>query len=145
VYRDGDPEPPPAVVEQATDATRLRFSNGTRVAIRTSDRGTVHLDDVTFDGAAAAISGDAVLLLGGTRLERGGKPLFWADKPITAVFAPNDFNVSCSDDTSVQVRIPGKLRVCDARGRELPNWQCAVRSDTAQLWLEPSFYALKIK
>ncbi len=82
---------------------RLTFADNTDVYVRLSDSGLVQAGDVQFDGIAAAVKGDDVLLVGGTKLIKDKVTLIQSDRPAT--ISLNADELSISGDSQVQAAI----------------------------------------
>jgi hypothetical protein len=109
-----------------------------------ADEGAVESDGIRFEGVAAALSGDTVLLVQGTRLTRGAQPLMAANRVITAACGDGRFALSCTDDTEVTLNLPNIRRVRDGRGRDLPGEMWSTTATGAVFHLEPGFHALQL-
>ncbi|TYP79329.1 DUF4962 domain-containing protein [Paenibacillus methanolicus] len=111
-YRDA---PAPGVITTQThlDANnqpyyqRLSFADGTMVYVRLAGSGLVKVNDnFKFDGMAAAVRGNSVMLLDGVRLEKDGVALIESSANVPATVALNASEVSISGDAArLQVTI----------------------------------------
>jgi chitodextrinase len=121
VYRSGTAAP--NVVSQNYDTyTKLTFEgDDTVVYVRLGDSGEVDAGAVRFDGAAAAVRGDSVLLVSGTKLAKDGVTLLTSDKPATIAYGHHELSVSGTDELNVNVHTAGITRVRDASGTDIPN------------------------
>ncbi len=139
-----DDTAPGLKVEHGDGTITLRFPGGEQVIVRTREQGIVSSSGVAFDGVAAAVSGDAILLVEGTRIERDGKLLLQAEKPVTAVVGPGALSVSALDDTNLRVNAgPGVSWVRDAKGRAIERDMWSVKGDSLQLRLEPAWHSIR--
>ena len=142
-YREGGTVPG-VRVERDGGALCLRFPGGEQVFVRMSGRDAVRAGGIVFDGAAAAVSGDAVLLLEGTRIERDGKLLLSAEKAVTAVVSPGALSVSSGDDARIRLQAPGVTWVRDARGHALSREMWSTEGNSLLLRLEPAWHSLQV-
>lgn len=134
---------PEVRAEREGGVLALRFPEGERVMVRQGARGFAVSGGVGFDGVACGVSGDSLLLVQGTRLERDGKPLLEADKPVTAVLGPGTLSISCGDDTEVKVNAPGVVWVRDIESRRLERERWSAAGGTLTLRLEPAWHSLQ--
>ncbi|PYI57443.1 DUF4962 domain-containing protein [Paenibacillus flagellatus] len=120
VHRRG--ESPGAVrSEDCGDYRKLTFADGTAVYVRMTDGGEVDAGDVRFDGVAAAVRGDSVLLVQGTKLVKNGVTLAESAKPATVAFGDGQLSVSGAADTQVVLHAPGVTKLRERVGEaEIP-------------------------
>ncbi|MDF2837816.1 MAG: Oligo alginate lyase, partial [Paenibacillus sp.] len=121
VYRTGT-EAPNVISEDHGTYMKLSFEeDGTVVYVRLGDSGEVDAGEFRFDGVAAAVRGDSVLLVSGTKLVKDGVTLLTSDKPATIAYGQKELSVSGTDKLNVNVNTTGIVRVRDGNGTDIPN------------------------
>lgn len=121
VYRSGTAAPS---VEQEDHGTYMKLSfeeDDTVVYVRLAESGEVDAGAIRFDGAAAAVRGDSVLLVSGTKLVKDGVTLLTSDKPATIAYGQNELSVSGTEELNVNVHTADIMRVRDVNGTDIPN------------------------
>lgn len=94
---------------------RLVFDDGTTVYVRTGNSGTVTTaDGIVFDGAAAAVKGESVLLVDGVSLAKDGVMIVESDQRATVAFGDKLLSVSAQADAEVVLNASGTTVVRDS-------------------------------
>ncbi len=88
--------------------------------IRLAPSGTVNVEDVVFDGAAAVFEGSSSLLIDGTHLARAGQTLISANQPSTIAYGAGRLHVHATADANVSLRMPDVSALRDAKGFDVP-------------------------
>lgn len=119
VYRR-DEVPQNVISENMGNYLKLIFEDETQVFVRLAHEGEVDTGALKFDGAAAAVKGNTVLLVSGTKLVRDGIVLIQSSQPSTAVFGKEQLSISSQDDAAVGIYAPGTVRVRNENGADIP-------------------------
>ncbi|CAI6043728.1 carbohydrate binding domain-containing protein [Cohnella sp. JJ-181] len=87
---------PPAITSQNhTTYQSLAFSDGTMVYVRLTGSGLITVNaNFKFDGTAAVVRGDNVMLLDGVRLEKDGVVLLQSNVPATVAASVSEISIS---------------------------------------------------
>ncbi|WP_143106673.1 carbohydrate binding domain-containing protein [Cohnella sp. OV330] len=114
-YRVGSQ--PLGITESTNHGTyqSITFADGTHVYVRLGDSGVVTAGDIEFDGIAVTEKGDSLLLVGGTKLVKGGVTRFETDVPATISIDGEEFSVSSVGDVQAQVYVPADASIHDDR------------------------------
>ncbi|PYI55800.1 DUF4962 domain-containing protein [Paenibacillus flagellatus] len=157
-----DSTPENIVSTDYTTYRKLAFNNGTNVYIRTAQSGSVTLtdnnDNITFDGIAAVIKGDSVLLVGGTQLIKNGTPLISSTQPATIALSGDELSITGTQEAQVTLyKSGGVTTVRDEAYRSIPsggtNVEAAVNArgvhwvssgNTLSVTVEPGQHHLKL-
>ncbi|GGI44667.1 hypothetical protein GCM10008018_08240 [Paenibacillus marchantiophytorum] len=127
VYESGTAAPN-VVSENLGNYMKLSFEDGSTVYVRLTESGEVDAGAIRFDGAAASVRGDSVMLVSGTRLVKDGVTLLTSDKPATIAYGKQELSISGTEETNVTIRTNGIVRVRDAQGTDIPNTGSASES-----------------
>ncbi|CAI6015852.1 DUF4962 domain-containing protein [Cohnella sp. JJ-181] len=118
-YRVGT-SPENIAVEDFAAYKKLHFTDGTDVYVRKALSGLVDAGTVQFDGIAAAIKGDSVVLTGGTRLVKNGITLIDSTQPATIALSGDELSITGMSESQVSLRKSGVTTVLDESYRALP-------------------------
>jgi hypothetical protein len=99
---------------------KLRFEDGTDVYVRTAQSGVVDTGSIQFDGIAASVKGDSVLLVDGTRLIIDGVTKISSTKPSTVALSGDELSITGMQDVQVSVHTSDVTTVLDEKYRSLP-------------------------
>ncbi|CAI6086513.1 hypothetical protein COHCIP112018_05052 [Cohnella sp. JJ-181] len=113
----------PAEVASENHGTyeKLTFADGSVVYARLAESGEIDAGTIKFDGTAAAVKGDTVLLVDGTKLVKDGVTVIQNDQPATVVYGDGRLSVSGPSDTKVSLHAPEVARLREAdTGTDIP-------------------------
>ncbi len=113
----------PAEVASENHGTyeKLTFEDGSVVYARLAESGEIDAGTIKFDGTAAAVKGDTVLLVDGTKLVKDGVTIIQNDQPATVVYGDDRLSVSGPSDTKVSLHAPEVARLREAdTGADIP-------------------------
>jgi hypothetical protein len=100
---------------------KLHFNDGTDVYVRTAHSGVVVTEDnMQFEGIAATVKGDSVLLVGGTQLVVNGVTRISSTQPATTALSGEELSIMGTQDTQVSLHKSGVTTVLDEEYRSLP-------------------------
>ncbi|WP_176835577.1 MULTISPECIES: DUF4962 domain-containing protein [unclassified Paenibacillus] len=99
---------------------KLHFTDGTDVYVRTALSGVVDTGSMQFEGIAATVKGDSVLLVGGTQLVMGGVTRISSAQPATIALSGDELSITGMQDTQVSLHKSGVTTVLDEKYRSLP-------------------------
>ncbi|MGO4544105.1 DUF4962 domain-containing protein [Paenibacillus sp. 2TAB23] len=99
---------------------KLHFSDGTDVYVRTALSGVVDTGSIQFEGIAASVKGDSVLLVGGTRLDINGVTRIISTQPATVALSGDELSITGTKDYQVSLHTSGVMTVLDEKYRSLP-------------------------
>jgi hypothetical protein len=103
-YRVGS-TPSAIATQHHTTYQSLAFADGTMVYVRLSGSGLVTVNNLfKFDGMAAVVRGNDVLLLDGVRLEKDGVALLQTNVPATIALSGSEISIS-GDAPQLQVQV----------------------------------------
>lgn len=109
------------VAEEHDTYRKLRFADGTNVYVRTALSGSVVTEDnVRFDGIAATVKGDSVLLVGGTELTVNGETRISSTRQATVALSGDELSIAGTQGSQVSLLKPGVTTVLDEKYRSLP-------------------------
>lgn len=120
VYPSGG-EAPEVVSENHGNYMELAFEDGTVVYVRMTNGGEIDAGSVRFEGEAAAVKGNSVMLVSGTKLVKDGVTLLSSDKPATIALGDRQLSVSGTEEINVAVQTPGVVRVRNVDGEDIAN------------------------
>ncbi|WP_161409784.1 DUF4962 domain-containing protein [Paenibacillus silvestris] len=117
-----DSAPQQVQSENHGDYLKLTFTDGTVVYVRlTAAAGEINAGSIRFNGSAAAIKGDSVLLVNGTKVVKDGVTLIESDQIATVVYGRDRLSISSLSDTQVKIHSPGTNKlVHGGSGKEIP-------------------------
>ncbi|PYI53340.1 DUF4962 domain-containing protein [Paenibacillus flagellatus] len=100
---------------------KLTFADGSVVYVRLAASGEVDAGAIRFDGTAAAVKGDTVLLVEGKKLVKNGLTVIDGSQPATVVFGEEQLSISGPSDTTVALHAPGTVRLRNGdTGSDIP-------------------------
>ena len=99
---------------------KLAFEDGTVVYVRTAHNGVVNTGSIQFEGIAATIKGDSVLLVGGTQLVIHGVTKISSSQPATVALSGDELSITGAQDTQVSLNKADVTTVLDESYRSLP-------------------------
>ncbi|WP_158544042.1 DUF4962 domain-containing protein [Cohnella sp. OV330] len=112
---------PQDIVSEDHDTYRkLRFSDGTDVYVRSAQSGVVDAGSLQFDGIAATVKGDSILLVGGTQLIMDGVTRISSTQPATIALSGDELSITGTQGSQVSLNKPGVTTVLDEEYRSLP-------------------------
>lgn len=91
----------------------IAFADGTQVYVRLSESGTVTAGDIEFDGIAVSVKDDSLLLVGGTKLVKGGVTRFEADVPATISIDDEELSISSGGQVQAKVYVSSDAALHD--------------------------------
>ncbi|CAI6053677.1 carbohydrate binding domain-containing protein [Cohnella sp. JJ-181] len=114
-YRVGSQ--PLGITESTNHGTyqSIAFTDGTQVLVRLADSGIVNAGDIQFDGIAVTVKDDSLVLVGGTKLVKGGVTRFEADIPATISIDDEELSVSSVSEVEAQIYVPAEAVLHDDR------------------------------
>ncbi|TYP73085.1 DUF4962 domain-containing protein [Paenibacillus methanolicus] len=148
---------PQSIVSEDHETYRkLHFADGTDVYVRTAHSGVVDAGDIQFDGIAATVKGDSILLVGGTQLAIDGVTRISSTQPATVALSGDELSITGTQEAKVSLHKPGVTTVLDEEYRTLPqggsitnavnargvHWDTAGISGTLTLHVEPGQHQL---
>lgn len=122
-YKRGE-APANATPTEYANYMKLAFEDGTTVYVRKTNSGLIDTgaDGIQFDGAAAAVKGNSVLLVVGTKLVKNGVTLVESSSPATVSYGGDQLSVSAQADVQVSLAATGLTAVRDAdTGNAIPS------------------------
>jgi len=100
---------------------KLTFEDGSVVYVRLAASGEIDAGSIKFNGTAAAVKGDTILLVDGTKLVKDGVTVIQNDHPATVVYGDGQLSVSGPSDTQVSLHAPDVARLREAdTGTDIP-------------------------
>ncbi|WP_158289399.1 DUF4962 domain-containing protein [Paenibacillus flagellatus] len=99
---------------------KLQFTDGTAVYVRKGKSGVVQADGIQFEGIAAVVKGDSILLVGGTQLIKDGVTLIDSSQTATVALSGDELSITGTQDLQVQLRKSGVTTVMDEQYRSIP-------------------------
>ncbi|MFB9330801.1 DUF4962 domain-containing protein [Paenibacillus aurantiacus] len=137
---------------------KLHFADGTDVYVRTAPSGVVDAGSIQFDGIAATVKEDSILLVDGTRLTIGGQTRISSSKPATVALSGDELSITGTQEAEVSLQQAGVTAVLDEAYRSLPkggsitdavntrgvHWD-TVGSSTLKLNVEPGQHQLLLR
>jgi hypothetical protein len=106
----------------STDYTtyrKLQFNNGTEVYIRKALSGSVTAGNIQFNGIAAVVKGDSILLVGGTQLIKDSITRISSTQPATIALSGDELSITGTQDAQVTLYKSGVTTVLDESYRSL--------------------------
>lgn len=108
------------VTEDHGTYRKLSFADGTKVYVRTALSGVVAADGLEFEGIAATVKGDSVLLVGGTELTIDGVERISSSQPATIALSGDELSITGTQGAEISVHKAGVTTVLDEEYRSLP-------------------------
>ncbi|SFB56388.1 Cohesin domain-containing protein [Cohnella sp. OV330] len=99
---------------------KLHFSDGTDVYVRTAQSGVVDTGTMQFDGIAATIKGESILLVGGTRLVMNGVTRISSTQAATVALSGEELSITSTQEAQVSLHKSDVTTVLDEKYRSLP-------------------------
>jgi hypothetical protein len=95
---------------------KLTFADGSIVYVKmTSAVGDIVTDTITFNGTAAALKGNTVLLVDGTKVVKDNATVIQSDLPATVVYGDNQLSVSSKSKVQVSLHMPDRPNIVTVR------------------------------
>lgn len=112
---------PENIVTEDHDTFRmLHFNDGTDVFVRKGQSGMVDTGSIQFDGIAAVIKGNSIMLVGGTKMVRHGVTLIDSTQTATIALSGDELSITGTKDTQVMLHKSGVTTVLDESYRTIP-------------------------
>ncbi|CAI6030986.1 DUF4962 domain-containing protein [Cohnella sp. JJ-181] len=99
---------------------KLHFSDGTDVYVRSAHSGVVDAGSIQFEGIAATVKGDSILLVGGTRMIMNGVTMIDSTQPATIALSGDELSITGTQGSQVSLHKSGVTTVLDESHRSLP-------------------------
>ncbi|PYI55808.1 DUF4962 domain-containing protein [Paenibacillus flagellatus] len=99
---------------------KLHFADGTDVYVRTALSGAVDTGSIQFEGIAASVKNDSVLLVGGKQLVINGVTRISSTQPATIALSGDELSITSTQDVQVHLDKSGVGTVLDESYRSLP-------------------------
>lgn len=99
---------------------KLHFNDGTDVYVRNAQNGIVNAGSIQFDGIAATVKGDSILLVGGTKLIKNGVTLIDSTQTTTIALSGDELSITGMKDTKVILHAPSVAAILDESYRSIP-------------------------
>lgn len=112
--------PQDIITEDHGTYRKLHFTDGTNVYVRTAQSGVVDTGDMQFEGIAATVKGDSILLVGGTQLVINGIMRIASTKPATIALSGDELSITGTQGSQVSLHKPSVTTVRDEEYRSLP-------------------------
>ncbi|CAM4488821.1 hypothetical protein FHS16_005180 [Paenibacillus endophyticus] len=99
---------------------KLSFVDGTDVYVRTAQSGSVDTGDIQFDGIAATVKGDSILLVGGTHLTMDGVERISSTQQATIALSGDELSITGTQGAEISLHKTSVTTVLDEEYRSLP-------------------------
>lgn len=80
--------------ESKTGYVKLSFEDGTIAYVQTGQNKEISADNITFNGDAAVIKAETVMLVNGSLLKKDGKTIYESDVPTSMVYGKRELSIS---------------------------------------------------
>ncbi|UKS29505.1 DUF4962 domain-containing protein [Paenibacillus sp. HWE-109] len=108
------------VSEEYSTYRKLHFNDGTDVYVRKAQSGVVDTGSIQFEGIAATVKGDSILLVGGTQLIKNEVTLISSAQPATIALSGDELSITGTKATQVSLQKPGITTMLDESYRSIP-------------------------
>jgi hypothetical protein len=108
------------VSEDYESYRKLHFNDGTDVYVRKAQSGVVDTGSIQFNGIAATVKGDSILLVGGTELVKDGITLISSTEPATIALSGDELSITGPKDLQVNLHKSGVTAMIDEKYRPIP-------------------------
>lgn len=112
--------PQDIITEDHGTYRKLHFTDGTNVYVRTAQSGVVDTGDIQFEGIAATVKGDSILLVGGTQLVINGITRIASTERATIALSGDELSITGTQGSQVSLHKSGVTTVRDEEYRSLP-------------------------
>ncbi|KRF10152.1 hypothetical protein ASG89_01020 [Paenibacillus sp. Soil766] len=112
--------PEDIITEDLGTYRKLHFTDGTDVYVRTAQSGVVDTGDMQFEGIAATVKGNSILLVGGTQLTMNGVTRIASTEPATVALSGDELSITGTKNNQVSLLKSGVTTVLDEEYRSLP-------------------------
>ncbi|CAK4834016.1 unnamed protein product [Aphanomyces euteiches] len=115
-----DSTPENIVSEEYGTYRKLHFNDGTDVYVRKAQSGVVTAGSIQFEGIAATVKGDSILLVGGTQLLMNNVALISSTQPATIALSGDELSITGTKETQVNLQKSGITTILDESYRSIP-------------------------
>ncbi|UKS28538.1 DUF4962 domain-containing protein [Paenibacillus sp. HWE-109] len=115
-----DSTPDNIVTEDHGTYRKLHWSDGTDVYVRNTESGVVDTGSIQFDGIAASVKGNSILLVGGTKLVKNGVTMIDSTQTATVALSGDELSITGTKAGQVSLQSSGVTTVLDESYRSIP-------------------------